>query len=67
MKPKKYTLTVHFATLDDAVAFANAVAPAGMAVYYGDVLDREFSGSVPKGSLVLRRDGHKPEDMKVKV
>ena len=65
MKPHGYTLTVHFATLDDAIAFAGAVAPAGMAVYHGDVLDREFSGSVPKGSLVLRRDGHKPEDMKV--
>jgi hypothetical protein len=66
MKPKKYTLTVNFATLEDAVAFSDAVKPNGVALYHADVLDREFGGgSIPVGTLVLRPIGHKPDDMRV--
>ena len=68
MKPKKYTLTINFATLEEAVAFGESIAPVGVSLYYGDVLDREFrGGSVPAGSLVLRSTGHKPDDMKVSL
>ena len=68
MKPKKYTLTINFETLEDAVAFSEAIMPTGVALYHADVLDREFGGhSVPLGSLVLRAIGHKPDDMMVSV
>jgi hypothetical protein len=66
MKPKRYTLTMNFETLEDAVAFSEAIMPTGVALYHADVLDREFGGqSVPVGSLVLRGIGHKPDDMMV--
>ena len=69
MKPKKYTLTINFATLEEAVAFSERIdAFVGLSLYYGDVLDKEFrGGSVPAGSLVLRPTGHKPDEMKVSV
>ena len=68
MKPTKYTLTMTFATLEDAVAFSDAVKPVGVALYHADVLDKEFRGaSIPAGTLVLRPIGHKPDDMKVSL
>lgn len=64
-KPKQYTMVVNFRTLEDAVNFASAIAPTGVSVYYADALDPEYGGHAPANSLVLRPDGHKPNDMRV--
>lgn len=70
MNPKKYTVTVTFSSLEDAVSFSEALAPVGMCLYHADVLDNEFQGaSIPVGSLVLRPTDYigKTDDMKVSL
>lgn len=62
---KPYTLTVKFRTLEDVINFASVIAPTGISVYQGDALDHEFSSAVPTNSLVLRKDGHKPDQMRI--
>ena len=60
-----YKLVCTFATLEELVDFAALLAPTGITLYWADALDREYSGAVTTGSVVLRSDGHKPDDMKV--
>lgn len=60
-----YRLVCTFATLEELVDFASVLAPTGMSLYWADVLDKEFKGRVDTGSVVVRHDGHKPEDMKI--
>lgn len=62
---KPFTLLVSFATLEDVVNFASALQPVGVSIYWADALDPEYGGHAPKNSLVLRRDNHKPDDMRV--
>lgn len=65
-KPKYgYRLVCTFATLEELVEFATTLAPTGMTLYWADALDKEYRGSVDTGSVVIRSDGHKPDDMKV--
>lgn len=64
-KPKRYSLVVNFATLEEIVDFASTFVPAGVSIYAADALDPEFTGNAPSGSLVLRRDGAKPDDMRI--
>jgi hypothetical protein len=51
--------------MEDVVNFATWLVPTGVSIYYADALDPEYAGHAPTNSLVLRRDGHKPDDMRV--
>jgi len=62
---KPFTLVVSFPTMEDVVNFATWLVPTGVSIYYADALDPEYAGHAPTNSLVLRRDGHKPDDMRV--
>ena len=65
-RPKNgYRMVCTFSTLEELVDFASLLAPTGMTLYWADALDKEFKGRVDTGSVVVRHDGHKPDDMKV--
>lgn len=65
-RPKNgYKLVCTFATLEELIDFAGTIAPTGWSLYWADALDREFKGRCDPGCVVIRSDGHKPDDMKI--
>lgn len=58
---KPHKITIAFDDKADMLAFADEVFPDGLAVYHADGMDREFTGSIPKNSYVVRRRGAKPD------
>jgi hypothetical protein len=61
----KHTLTISFPSRQALAEFVRNVVDDGVAVYEADTLDPEYSGNPGTNSYVLRREGAKPEDMRV--
>jgi hypothetical protein len=61
----KHTLTLSFPTRQALAEFVRDHLEHGIAVYEADTLDPEYSGNPGTNSYVLRREGAKPEDMRV--
>ena len=65
MAKQTHTLTIQFPTRQALAEFVRDHLEVGLAVYEADSLDPEYAGNPGANSYVLRRAGHKPEDMRV--
>lgn len=59
---QKFTIVVAFDTKEDMLAWVDGTFEDNVAAYHGDSSDREFSGSVPGNTFVLRHRGQKPDE-----
>lgn len=62
---KTFSLVVNFASREEVEDFARLFLSSDLAIYEADVLDPEYKNTTCANSFVVRRKGHKPEDMRV--
>ena len=65
---KPFSVVVTYQRLDDLRRFAKQLEQAGLGIYQGDGLDKEFSGAPRKNSFVVRgleQQTGKPESWRI--
>lgn len=62
---KTFSLVVNFASREEVEDFARLFLSSDLALYEADALDPEYKSGTCTNSFVVRRKGHKPDDMRV--